>query len=58
MDGNIINEKRGSDGFGYDPIFIPKNYDRTFAELGDRIKNKISHRALATFQLLKLFKDS
>ena len=58
VDGNIIHEKRGSDGFGYDPIFIPKNYDRTFAELGNKIKNKISHRALATFQLLKLFKDS
>ena len=45
--GEIIKEKRGDSGFGYDPIFKPEGYDKTFAELGNDIKNKISHRALA-----------
>jgi XTP/dITP diphosphohydrolase len=49
--GTIIDEKKGSAGFGYDPIFMPEDYDKTFAELGDDIKNKISHRALAVKQL-------
>ena len=51
INGQIIYEKRGSEGFGYDPIFQPDGYDLTFAELGMDIKNKISHRALAVEQL-------
>lgn len=50
--GKIIPEKRGNAGFGYDPIFVPDGYDKTFAELGDDIKNRISHRALATQKLV------
>ena len=50
--GNLIFEKRGNHGFGYDPIFIPEGYSKTFAELGDDVKNKISHRALATQKFL------
>lgn len=47
IDGTILTEKHGSEGFGYDPIFQPDGYDCSFAELGMEIKNKISHRAMA-----------
>ena len=50
--GNIVLEKTGNKGFGYDPIFKPENYDETFAEIASEIKNKISHRAKATEQLI------
>lgn len=51
IDGEIINEKRGAAGFGYDPVFVPRGYEKTFAELGDEVKNKISHRAVAIEKL-------
>lgn len=51
VNGTIIHEKRGSEGFGYDPIFQPDGYSHTFAELGLDIKNQISHRARAVRQL-------
>lgn len=46
-EGSIITKKRGKGGFGYDPVFIPEGYQKTFAELPLSIKNKISHRAKA-----------
>ena len=55
--GSIGFEEKGGGGFGYDPLFIPENYDKTFAELGDVVKNKISHRAKALQQLSSLLKD-
>ena len=50
--GTITLDKTGNQGFGYDPIFQPKNYTETFAELSSEIKNKISHRGKATRQLI------
>ena len=49
--GEIIREKRGGEGFGYDPIFQPEGYNKTFAELGTDVKNQISHRARAVQKL-------
>lgn len=51
--GQILDEERGSFGFGYDAVFMPDEYDRTFAELGETVKNKISHRAKAVEQLCR-----
>ena len=51
VNGEIIRERRGGEGFGYDPIFQPDGYDQTFAELGTDVKNHISHRARATQKL-------
>jgi len=51
VEGQITRERRGEAGFGYDPIFQPEGYDQTFAQLGEAVKNKISHRAKAVEQL-------
>lgn len=55
--GSIITEKRGNSGFGYDPIFVPENYTETFAELGNDIKNQISHRAEAVKKLIEFLSN-
>lgn len=52
-EGDILKEKRGYDGFGYDPVFLPKGFDKTFAEMTLEEKNQISHRAKATLQLVE-----
>ena len=51
--GEIIATKRGTSGFGYDPVFVPEGFTQTFAEMSDGQKNKISHRALAVGKLCK-----
>ena len=55
--GVITEEKSGDKGFGYDPIFKPTGYEETFAELSAAIKNKISHRGLATQQLISFLNE-
>ncbi len=54
VEGKIINEKRGNEGFGYDPVFVPEGEDKTFAEMPLSEKNLISHRARA-FEKLRKF---
>lgn len=49
--GNITNRRQGTGGFGYDPVFVPDGFTETFAELGDEVKNRISHRAVAVGKL-------
>ncbi|MCG9130666.1 RdgB/HAM1 family non-canonical purine NTP pyrophosphatase [Candidatus Poribacteria bacterium] len=53
-EGYITHAPKGETGFGYDPVFVPDGYEQTFAELGEDIKNQISHRAKALQQALAL----
>lgn len=57
IEGQIIKERRGEKGFGYDPIFIPNGYDKTFAEMSAEEKNAISHRAIAVNKLADFLKN-
>ena len=52
VEGEILKEKTGSGGFGYDPIFRPNGYEKTFAQMSLSLKNKISHRGLAVKKLV------
>lgn len=53
VEGRIIDALRGVGGFGYDPMFIPADYEETFAELGDAVKNTLSHRSRALAQVVE-----
>jgi XTP/dITP diphosphohydrolase len=55
--GEIIEDQRGTEGFGYDPIFRPDGYDQTFAELDGSTKNMISHRGKAVENFVKFLKE-
>ncbi|MDE6489803.1 MAG: non-canonical purine NTP pyrophosphatase, partial [Muribaculaceae bacterium] len=53
VDGFITESPSGNDGFGYDPVFMPSGYDRTFAQMSAAEKNAISHRGRAVAKLVK-----
>ncbi|MGO1596629.1 MAG: RdgB/HAM1 family non-canonical purine NTP pyrophosphatase [Sphingobacterium sp.] len=56
IEGAIITSEIGTEGFGYDPIFVPKGYDHTFAQMSLAEKNQISHRAIAIANLITFLK--
>lgn len=58
VEGSIATEERGTEGFGYDPVFSPEETGKTFAELGVEIKNRISHRARAVRQLCDFLSEN
>ena len=58
VEGKIIEEKRGSNGFGYDPIFQPNGYASTFGEMSLKEKNKISHRSIAINKMVQYLKEN
>jgi len=53
VEGRIIDSPRGAEGFGYDPLFIPDGWNETFAELGDEVKNTLSHRSRALEKVIE-----
>ncbi|MCR5266231.1 MAG: RdgB/HAM1 family non-canonical purine NTP pyrophosphatase [Cyanobacteria bacterium RUI128] len=55
--GHIIKERKGTNGFGYDPVFMPDGYDITLAEMSEGGKNKISHRGRALTEMLKFINE-
>ena len=56
-EGTIASEPRGANGFGYDPIFIPSGFDKTFGELPETVKQKISHRSRAAIKIIRYLRD-
>ncbi len=55
VEGRLVEALHGDGGFGYDPLFVPDGHEKTFAELGDEIKNSLSHRARALQQVVAFF---
>ena len=58
VEGRIIDTARGGRGFGYDPLFVPEGHEQTFAELGEAVKNSLSHRARALAQVLQFLEKA
>ncbi len=58
VNGKIIENRRGTEGFGYDPVFVPDGYHQTFAEMPIDEKNQISHRSRAIYKLLHFLKET
>ena len=54
-EGKILFEPRGQNGFGYDPLLVPDGFEKSFAELGEGVKNNLSHRARALEKLKDYF---
>ena len=57
VEGSILEEPRGANGFGYDPLFVPRGYNKTYAEMTLEEKNKLSHRALALQRMIESLKQ-
>jgi len=57
VEGHILQRKQGEGGFGYDPLFVPEGYERSFAELGEEIKNGLSHRSRALEGVVDWFRQ-
>ena len=57
VNGTIVHSKKGDKGFGYDPIFVPEGYKKSFAELSLNEKNEISHRSIAVKKLINFIKN-
>lgn len=57
LTGKIAEEPAGSSGFGYDPLFVPAGFDKTLAQLGPKVKNKISHRREALLKIRPKLKE-
>lgn len=57
VEGYMLTEPAGEGGFGYDPLFVPEGYDRSFAQLPMEVKNPMSHRARALAQVVEWMKE-
>jgi XTP/dITP diphosphohydrolase len=57
VEGRLVDAVHGAGGFGYDPLFVPSGYDKTFAELGNEVKNTLSHRSRALAQVISFLAE-
>jgi XTP/dITP diphosphohydrolase len=57
VEGHVVSTESGSGGFGYDPLFVPEDYEQTFGELAASVKNQLSHRARALQKLVPYLRE-